>query len=67
MLQRLDKHHYPYFHQRLDYPQAGHDVGGAIPYRLSPTPVTLAAPPRATALAKPQLWPAILDFLRRHA
>lgn len=34
---------HPYFHRRLDYPQAGHDVGSAIPTFPSATRSTSAA------------------------
>jgi dienelactone hydrolase len=65
--QRLDQRHYRYFHERLDYPQAGHDVGSAIPYLPQPDPIHFGGSPRASALAKSRLWPALLDFLRHHA
>jgi dienelactone hydrolase len=65
--QRLEDHHFAYFHQRLDYPDAGHDLGSAIPYFPQPDPAHYGGSPRATALAKTELWPRILDFLDNHA
>jgi dienelactone hydrolase len=64
---RLAEHHFGYFHERLDYPRAGHDIGSAIPYLPQPDPIHFGGGPRASALAKADLWPRILHFLDDHA
>jgi dienelactone hydrolase len=64
---RLAEHHFGFFHERLDYPRAGHDIGSAIPYLPQPDPIRYGGDPRASALAKTKLWPRILDFLDDHA
>jgi BAAT / Acyl-CoA thioester hydrolase C terminal len=64
---RLAEHHFGFFHERLDYPRAGHDIGSAIPYLPQPDPIHFGGDPRASALAKTKLWPRILDFLDDHA
>jgi dienelactone hydrolase len=63
---RLVEHRFRYFHERLDYPGAGHDIGAAIPYLPQPDPVDYGGTPRASALAKTALWRRILDFLDDH-
>jgi dienelactone hydrolase len=65
--QRLAQHRFAFFHQRLDYPGAGHDVGAAIPYLPQPDRARFGGTQRATALAKTELWPRILHFLDDHA
>lgn len=64
---RLAAHHFGFFHERLDYPRAGHDIGSAIPYLPQPDPIHYGGDPRASARAKTELWPRILDFLDDHA
>jgi dienelactone hydrolase len=63
--QRLDAHHFRYPHQRLTYPQAGHDIGAAIPYLPEPDQAHFGGSPQASAAARADLWPRILDFLKR--
>jgi dienelactone hydrolase len=64
---RLSAHHFAFFHERLDYPRAGHDIGSAIPYLPQPDPIGVGGTPQASARAKTDLWPRILDFLDHHA
>jgi dienelactone hydrolase len=64
--ERLTDHRFPYHHERLEFPQAGHDIGSAIPYLPQPDPFNFGGSPRAGALAKTQLWPKLLAFLRRY-
>jgi dienelactone hydrolase len=64
---RLTAHRFRYFHERLDYPSAGHDIASLIPYLPEPAPGQYGGTPRASALAKTELWPRILDFLDDHA
>jgi dienelactone hydrolase len=63
--QRLAEHHFRFFHQRLDYPGAGHDIGSLVPYLPQPDPIHFGGTPRASATAKVDLWPRLLDFLKR--
>ena len=63
--QRLAEHHFGYFHQRLDYPGAGHDIGSLIPYLPQPDPIHFGGTVRAGAAAKVDLWPHLLDFVKR--
>jgi dienelactone hydrolase len=62
---RLQTHHFRFGHERLSYPRAGHDIGGAIPYLPQPDPIRFGGSHRASAAAKADLWPHILDYLRR--
>ena len=64
--QRLTAHHFRFGHRGIVYPDAGHVVGGAVPY--SPAPTTQPAEggdPRADAAGRADLWPRILGFLDR--
>jgi dienelactone hydrolase len=63
---RLAEHRFRFFHERLDYPDAGHGVGTAIPYLPQPDRAHFGGTERATAVAKADLWPQILDFLDDH-
>lgn len=59
---RLDAHAFTHSHQLLEYPQAGHEVGTALPYLpeyLNTLGGTAAAEQRARALQ----WPHLLAFL----
>jgi dienelactone hydrolase len=64
---RLAEHHFGFFHERLDYPRAGHDIASLIPYLPEPAPGLYGGTPQASALAKTKLWPRVLDFLDDHA
>jgi dienelactone hydrolase len=64
---RLTAHRFGFFHERLDYPGAGHDIAVLIPYLPEPAPGEYGGDPRASALAKTRLWPRVLDFLDDHA
>jgi dienelactone hydrolase len=62
---RLQIHRFRFGHERLSYPRAGHDIASAIPYLPQPDPIRFGGSPRASAAAKADLWPHILDYLRR--
>jgi dienelactone hydrolase len=56
----------PFHDGALIYPQAGHDVGAAIPYLPHSTDVAhFGGAARATAAATADLWPRILQYLAR--
>jgi dienelactone hydrolase len=65
--QRLDDHHFTSPYERLLYRDAGHDVGGAIPYLPQPDPVGVGGTPAASAAAKASTWQHILTYLQRLA
>jgi dienelactone hydrolase len=65
--QRLHDHHFAFPHARLLYPDAGHDLGGAIPFLPQPDPVSYGGTPAASAAAKASLWPRVLAYLQRLA
>jgi dienelactone hydrolase len=64
---RLTAHRFGYFHERLDYPSAGHDIAVLLPYLPEPDPGPYGGSRRANALAKTKLWPRVLEFLDHHA
>lgn len=52
----------------LIYQQAGHDVGGAVPYLPQPTDLThYGGTAGANAAARADLWPQILRYLSQLA
>jgi dienelactone hydrolase len=66
---RLDEHHDGYRHVLYSYPDAGHGVGSMIPYEPSQTgPLTSSTDgryPTANSLARADVWPHLMAFMRR--
>jgi dienelactone hydrolase len=60
---RLTDHHFRFPHERLDFPQAGHDLD--VPYKPQADPATFGGTRRATAAAQVVVWKHILRFLDR--
>jgi dienelactone hydrolase len=58
IVQRLRTHHDPYAHLLYRAPDAGHSVGGLLPYE----PVAAGVDP-TDELARERLWPHVLAFL----
>jgi dienelactone hydrolase len=66
IMARLARHHYRFLHRDLDYPDAGHGVGYAVPYVPGPDPEynNLGGTRAANAAARDRSWPVILRLLR---
>jgi dienelactone hydrolase len=70
---RLDEHHFPFAHENLVYPGAGHLVFG-IPYTLagpsslerSGVSIVLGGTPAANEAAHVDDWPKVLAFIAQH-
>ncbi|HXA41684.1 MAG TPA: acyl-CoA thioester hydrolase/BAAT C-terminal domain-containing protein [Candidatus Solibacter sp.] len=67
IIDRLNRHAYPFPHQLQEYPHAGHGVGGLVPYEPG---LDLGAPAKlagtasdSNELARQLLWPKVLAFL----
>jgi dienelactone hydrolase len=62
--ERLDARHFAHPHRDLDFGEAGHLLGSAIPYLPAGSAPGTGGTPRADAAARAALWPRILDFMR---
>jgi dienelactone hydrolase len=62
--QRLDRRHFAHPHEDLEFGEAGHQVGAAIPYLPSVVEGERGGTARANAAGKAALWPRILEFMR---
>jgi len=69
IIDRLEANHHPYPHVLLSYPNAGHGVGFPVPNfpDVWGFGSGLATAPDATAKARQQIWPRLLDFLSEFA
>jgi dienelactone hydrolase len=61
---RLDARHFARPHRDLDFGEAGHLLGSAIPYLPAGAAPQYGGTPRADAAARAALWPRMLDFMR---
>lgn len=62
--ERLAKRHFRFAHRDLDYADAGHLLGSAIPYLPATVVPAYGGSPAADSAARAALWPRILDFMR---
>jgi dienelactone hydrolase len=62
--ERLDARHFGHPHRDLDFGQAGHLLGSAIPYLPAGAAPRYGGTPRADAAARAALWPRMLQFMR---
>jgi dienelactone hydrolase len=62
--ERLDQRHFPYRHRDLQFGDAGHLLGGAVPNLPAPSAPQYGGSAPADEAARAALWPRILDFLR---
>src|SRR3954452_9294440 len=63
--ERLDYADFRFRHEDLDFPNAGHDAGFALPYLPQPDPQRWGGTRRAGAAAAVVVWRHILGFLAR--
>jgi dienelactone hydrolase len=61
---RLDERHFAYRHEDLQFGDAGHLVGSAIPYLPAAVLPQYGGSARADAAGRAAAWPRILDFMR---
>lgn len=61
IMRRLHQYRDRYTHLLLDYPNAGHDIAGLVPY--APGNENQGGRPEANQLADLSLWPKLLSFL----
>jgi dienelactone hydrolase len=61
---RLTDRRFAYPHRDLRFADAGHLLGGAVPYLPTLTARDFGGSPAADEAAKAALWPRILDFMR---
>jgi dienelactone hydrolase len=64
---RLRAHHFPYRVTLLEYPRAGHYVGGLVPYYPAAGGGGEGKTPDANQLARADAWPRLLHFLANFA
>ena len=62
--QRLDSRHFAHHHQDLQFADAGHLVGSAVPDLPAAAVPEYGGSPRADAAGRAAAWPRILDFMR---
>ena len=62
--QRLDARHFAHPHQDLQFADAGHLVGSAVPDLPAAAVPEYGGSPRADAAGRAAAWPRILDFMR---
>jgi dienelactone hydrolase len=61
---RLDARHFRFAHHDLEYPEAGHLIGSAIPYLPAAADPGYGGMPSADSAARAEVWPRIVDFMR---
>jgi dienelactone hydrolase len=60
---RLDHRHFRFEHRDIRVADAGHLVGGALPYRPIPSIPEAGGSPAADAAGRAAVWPQILRFI----
>jgi dienelactone hydrolase len=60
---QLDNAQFPFAHKELDFPEAGHEVGFAVPYLPQPDPLRWGGTRAAGAAAARTVWREVLRFL----
>lgn len=68
IIDRLTAHHDRYAHVLAAYPDAGHGVGGLVPYEPTATPTAVTVgDPQADQRALAEVWPRLIEFLHTTA
>lgn len=70
IVRRLTAHHDRFAHVLAAYPDAGHGVGGFVPYEptgVMASSVTAGRDPQTNQLALAKVWPRLIEFLRTTA
>ena len=62
--ERLDQRHFAYAHRDVEFGEAGHLLGTAVPNMPTPSTPRYGGSAKADEAARAAMWPRILDFMR---